>query len=65
MSVAEIVADLVDVKSLMYMAEQRALWSKRNLPGLTMASVPGLGSIWLTAFTAGIRFQQEGGHREA
>lgn len=65
MSVSEIVADLVDEKSLIYMTEQRALWAKQNLPGLTLAYGPALGAIWATAFTAGIRFQQEGGHREA
>lgn len=64
-SMSEIVAKLIDEQSLTYMAEQRALWAKHNLPGLTMAAPPALAAIWLTAFAAGIRFQQEGGHREA
>lgn len=62
----QIVADIVDEAALTYMAMNRALLVQqlagrpRQDPMLTQM----LASVWVDAFTAGVRFQQAGGHRE-
>lgn len=60
--VEEIVKETVDMKSLTYVAMQRAgIACQRS--GLPEALVPVLAGTWLDAFMAGAKFQQRGGHQ--
>jgi hypothetical protein len=54
-SVEEIYADIADLPSVLYMAEQRGL-------RIGVDRVPAQ-ILWLDAFAAGVRFTQAGGHR--
>lgn len=62
-STPEIAEGLVDIEALSYMAQMRAL-KARQLLGLPASAEMALAATFLNAFLAGIRFEQEGGHRE-
>lgn len=63
----QIVADIVDEKAVTYMAMNRALMVQKLAgaaqPDDTLTQV--LASVWVDAFTAGVRFEKAGGHRDA
>ena len=62
-SVPEIIAGMVDEKSLSYASGQRAGLMVQAL-GAPESLVPLIQGAWLDAFIAGVRFQSQGGHRE-
>lgn len=60
-----ILAELVDVESVIYMAEQRAMFLI-NHKGLPYSEILKglLMSVYLDAFTTGVNFQKAGGTRQ-
>lgn len=62
--IPEIVGEVIDLASVLYMAEHRVQWMATQ-HGITPS--PSLWSayvaLWLDAFTAGAKFQEAGGHR--
>lgn len=55
----EVLVGFVDPDSATYMAIQRALRVNR----VTGVPTQPLASMWLDAFVAGVKFQQDGGHQ--
>lgn len=63
MSLPETVEGLVDLTSLEYAAEQRAGMAAAQL-GLPPRMGAVLQAMFMNAFVVGLRFEQEGGHRD-
>lgn len=55
----DVLDGIVDAESLTYMAQGRAL----RLTQATGIPAGPLAGIWIDAFAAGVKFQQEGGHQ--
>lgn len=65
--IPEIMTDLVDMESLIYMADQRVMRierSSRAMRNLTAEGRAAVVALYIDAFRTGVRFQQEGGHSD-
>lgn len=65
LSIPELMENVADLESVLYMAEGRmklmcSRLGMRPLPQVRTAML----ALWLDAFRAGVRFQQEGGHTD-
>lgn len=60
----QVVADIVDERALTYVGLNRAMMAQDGLglrPDDRLTQM--LAAVWIDAFTAGIRFEQAGGHQ--